>query len=101
MRILVILSPTNKYGTKGEYTRLRKFLKSDGYLRISEEVFMRITTNRKGAEKHMRRLKEYAPKTGVVRVPKITEKQYQNIWKLTGEDDYQEKMVGKNVHIML
>lgn len=46
MRILVILSPTNKYGTKGEYTRLRKFLKSDGYLRISEEVFMRITTNR-------------------------------------------------------
>ena len=101
MRILVILSPTNKYGTKTEYTKLRQFLLSDGYLRISEEVFMRITRNRKSAEKHLRRIKEYAPKTGTVRVFKMTEKQYSNIWMLTGDMDYQEKMVGKNCHIML
>lgn len=36
---------------------------------------MRITTNRKGAEKHLRRLEEYVPKTGIVRVFKMTEKQ--------------------------
>ena len=101
MRVIVILSPTNRYGTKMEYTKLRKLLIADGYLRISEEVFMRITTNRKGAEKHLRRLKEYAPKTGCVRVLKMTEKQYRNIWLLTGEADYQEKTVGANTHIML
>lgn len=101
MRIIAILSPTNKHGTKTEYTKLRKFLLSDGYLRISEEVFMRITTNRKGAEKNLRRLEEYAPKTGIVRVFKMTEKQYENIWMLTGEPDYQERIVGKNGHIML
>lgn len=101
MRIIVILSPTNKYGTKTEYTKLRKFLISDGYLRIAEEVFMRITTNRKGAEKHFRRLEEYAPRTGVVRVFKLTEKQYENIWMLTGEADHQEKTVGRNGHIMI
>ena len=56
MRIFVILSPTNKRGTKTEYTKLRKFLISDGYIRIAEEVFMRITNNRKGAEKHFRRI---------------------------------------------
>lgn len=88
MRIIAILSPTNKYGTKMEYTRLRKFLLSDGYLRISEEVFMRIATNRKGAEKHLRRLKEYAPKTGIVRIFKMTEKQYKKIWMLSGEEEY-------------
>ena len=55
MRIIVILSPTNKHGTKMEYTKLRKFLLTDGYLKIAEDVYMRITTNRKGAEKHYRR----------------------------------------------
>ena len=101
MRIIVMLSPTNKRGTKMEYTKLRKFLLSDGYLRIAEEVFMRVTTNRKGAEKHLRRLEEYAPKTGCVRVFKMTEKQYENVWLLTGEMDYQERIVGKNGHVML
>ena len=79
MRIIVILSPTNKRGTKTEYTKLRKFLISDGYLRISKEVFMRITNNRKGAEKHYRRLMDYKPKTGIVRVFKLTEKQYAKV----------------------
>ncbi|MEE0830251.1 MAG: CRISPR-associated endonuclease Cas2 [Longicatena sp.] len=101
MRIIVILSPTNKRGTKTEYTKLRKFLISDGYLRISKEVFMRITNNRKGAEKHYRRLMDYKPKTGIVRVFKLTEKQYAKVLYLTGEEDIQEKMVGNNTLVML
>ena len=101
MRIIVILSPTNKRGTKTEYTKLRKFLISDGFLRISKEVFMRITNNRKGAEKHYRRLMDYKPKTGIVRVFKLTEKQYAKVLYLTGEEDIQEKMVGNNTLVML
>ena len=45
MRLLVILSPTDRWGTKTEYTRLRKFLHKDGYLRIAPEVYMRIVQN--------------------------------------------------------
>ncbi len=101
MRILVILSPTNKYGTKTEYTKLRKFLFSDGYLRIAEEVFMRIATSRKSAEKHFRRIKELAPSTGTVRVFKMTEKQYNNIWMITGQPDEQEIVVGANSVVSL
>jgi CRISPR-associated protein Cas2 len=48
MRLLVILSPTEKWGTKTEYTKLRKFLHKDGYLRIALEVYMRIVQNRNG-----------------------------------------------------
>jgi len=84
-----------------EYTKLRKFLFSDGYLKIAEEVFVRVATNRKGAEKHLRRLEEHAPQMGCVRVFKMTEKQYENIWLLAGDIDYQERKVGKNGHIML
>ena len=83
------------------YTKLKKFLHKDGYLRIAPEVYMRIVKNRKASEKHFRRIEEYAPKTGTVRLLHLTEKQYNNIYLVTGEPDYQEKIVGTNSHIML
>lgn len=101
MRILVMLDPTNKRGTKRAYTDLRKFLISDGYLRIGTELFMRITPSRKTAEKHIRRLSEHSPGTGTVRVIKMTEMQYDNIWYLTGSKDIQEETIGRKGHIML
>lgn len=61
----------------------------DGYIRIAPEVYMRIIPNRKAAEKHYRRIDEVAPKTGCVRVIKLTEKQYNNIYVVTGGADYQ------------
>ena len=84
-----------------EYANLRRFLIRDGYLRIAPEVFMRIVGNRKTAEKHYRRIEEFAPKTGTVRLLRLTEKQFSNIYMLTGAPDYQEKTVGTNCHIML
>ena len=90
MRLLVILSPTDRWGTKTEYTMLRKFLHKDGYLRIAPEVYMRIVQNRKASKKHYRRIEEYTPKTGIVRLLRLTEKQYNNIYMVTGEPDYQE-----------
>ena len=101
MRLIVMLSPTDKWGTKTEYTKLRKFMRKDGYIRIAPEVYMRIVQNRKTAEKHYRRIDEVAPKTGVVRMLRLTEKQYKNIYLVTGETDYQEKVVGANCHIMV
>ena len=101
MRILVMLDPTNKRGTKMAYTDLRNFLYADGYLRIGTELFMRITPSRKTAEKHIRRLAEHDPGTGTVRVLRLTEKQYSGIWYLTGGADQQEEVVGNNGHVML
>lgn len=101
MRLLAILSPTGKWGTKTEYTKLRKFLNKDGYIRIAPEVYMRIVQNCKASEKHYRRIQEFAPKTGTVRLLRLTEKQFQNIYMITGEEDYQEKTVGTNCHIII
>lgn len=47
-------------------------------IRIGPEVFMRVVQNRKASEK-----------------------QYNNIYMVTGEPDYQEKTVGVNCHIMI
>lgn len=102
MRLLAILSPTNKWGTKTEYTLLRKFLQKDGYIRIAPEVYMRIVQNRKASEKHYRRISEAAPKSGTVRLLRLTEKQYKSIHYVTGgSDDLQEKTVGINCHIIV
>ena len=62
---------------------------------------MRIVPNRKASEKHYRRINEFASKTGIVRVVRLTEKQYGNIYMVVGEQDLQEKVVGMNCHIML
>ncbi len=83
------------------YTRLRNFLRDDGYQRIGVELYMRISTNHHGAEKHIRRLRDYDPGTGVVRILKLTERQYSGIQYLTGGPDLQEETVGENVHIAL
>ena len=87
--------------TKTEYTNLRKFLIKDGYLRIAPEVYMRIVQNRKASEKHYRRIQEFAPKTGTVKLLPLTEKQYQSIYMVAGEPDYQEQTVGANCHIII
>ncbi len=62
---------------------------------------MRIVQNRKASEKHYRRIAEVAPETGVVRLLRLTEKQYSGIYMVAGEADYQEKKVGSNCHIMI
>ena len=62
---------------------------------------MRIVQNRKAAEKHYRRIGEYAPKTGTVRLLHLTEKPFNSIYMVAGEIDYQERTVGANCHIML
>ena len=101
MRILVMLNPTNKHGTKSAYTAFRKFLLSDGYILFGPELYMRVVTDRKSAEKHIRRLETHDPGSGVIRVIRMTEKQYDNIWYLTGGHDRQEDVVGKNGHILI
>ena len=51
---------------------------------------MRVVQNRKASEKHYRRIDEVKPKTGVVRLLRLTEKQYNYIFMVTGEHDYHD-----------
>jgi CRISPR-associated protein Cas2 len=101
MRILVMLNPTNKRGTKTAYTAFRKFLASDGYVLWGPEIYMRVVTNRKSADTHIRRLQNNHPDTGLIRILRLTEKQFSSIWNLTDTVDYQEEYVGANEIILV
>lgn len=64
-------------------------------------AIVRNTNNRKGAEKHLNRIKSYIPDTGTVRIMRLTEKQYCNMGLYQAEEDYQESIVGANDFVML
>lgn len=101
MRVIIVLKPTNKRGTKTAYTRFRNELQSNGFVLVAPEIFMRVTTNRKSAKTLIERISKRVPDTGIIRVLTLTEKQFHGMLYLTGEDDYQEKTVGANCHICL
>ena len=63
-------------------------------LQLQSEVFMRITNNRKGAEKHLNRIKKYIPDTGTIRILRLTEKQFCSMGFYQFEKDFQEELVG-------
>ena len=64
-------------------------------------IFKRITNSRKGAEKHLNRIKKYIPNTGTIRILRLTEKQFCNMGLYQAERDFQEEIVGINDYITL
>ena len=101
MRIIVMLKPTNKRGTKTAYTKFREYLKKDGYVLIQPEVYMRTVTSRRAVTSHLSALSAKCPKTGTVRVLTLTEKQYGRIVVFSVAEDFQDSVVGARERVDL
>lgn len=101
MRIIVLLNPTNKRGTKTEYTKFRKRLIELGFILLQNDVYMSITPNKKSNKKFITHLETIKPSTGCIRLIEMTEKQYMSILYLVGKEDHQEMVVGKNKFVQL
>lgn len=101
MRVVVMLRPTNRRGTRGEYTAYRKRLESYGFVLLQPEVYIRAVPSRKVAIRCVRALEEGVPSTGAVCVFCMTEKQYGDVRYLVGERSFEETRVGMNVMVEL
>lgn len=101
MRLFVFLKPTNKHGTKTEYTRFRKELLKNGFLQVQPEVFMCVLPSRKACDKYFKKMSEFAPHTGRITAYKMTETQFKKIVYITGEPSVQERIIGSNSAIIL
>ncbi len=101
MRIIVVLRPTNKRGTKTEYTKLRKALLADGFDKMGLDLFVRVAPNRKATCKHLKRLRDHIPLTGTVVAFTMTEQQWKKKEYLVGGPSLQEQMIGSNCCIAL
>ncbi len=91
MRVIVMLKPTNKYGTKMEYSKFRKYLSQEVFLSIYKTV-----SSRKSANRQITKIRHCVPTTGRVLVYKITENQFHSIQYLVGKPSNQENIVGAN-----
>ena len=101
MRIIVSLQPTNRRGTKSEYTAFRKLLASKGFVLVQPEVFLASAPTRRAAGHLLESLKGRAPSTGNVFALVLTERQFLSIECLAGALPYQERAVGSKPNVNL
>lgn len=85
MRVMVFFDlPSVSVADKREYLKFRKFLLSDGFIMMQESVYSKITLNMVSADAVKKRIESNTPKTGIVQVLVITEKQFASIDYLCG-----------------
>jgi len=94
MRVLVFFDlPTGTAKDRRQYATFRKSLVNDGFEMLQYSVYCRVTLNHDDAEKYIRRIRKYLPPKGSVRLMKITEKQYQSMQILVGEQTSGERFL--------
>ena len=99
MRIIVFFDlPTLTKQELRQYTKFRKDLLSQGFVMMQKSVYSKIALNNTAAEMMKANLRKNKPKSGIVQILVITEKQYQGIEFLIGEGqseviDTQQRLV--------
>ncbi len=85
MRIIVFFDlPTLTYSDRREYTRFRKFLIKSGFMMMQESVYSKLANNSSVASAVKENVKKNKPKSGLVQMLTITEKQYAKMELIIG-----------------
>lgn len=88
MRIIVFFDlPTITLENRIEYRRFRKFLLKEGFMMMQESVYCKLLLNTTTLNILKRKLIRNKPKSGLVQILSITEKQYQSIDFIVGSHD--------------
>ena len=88
MRVIVFFDlPTETPDDKREYRNFRKFLIKKGFLMMQESVYCKLALNATAAESIVRSVKSSKPKTGLVQLLVITEKQFNKMEYIVGNSE--------------
>ncbi|KRM01612.1 CRISPR-associated protein cas2 [Limosilactobacillus gastricus DSM 16045] len=68
------------------YRVFRKKLIQEGFLMIQYSVYVRVCVNRKAAQFMEKRISNFLPENGLVQTLMLTEKQYNDMHFLLGEE---------------
>ena len=97
MRLFVFFDlPTNTKKQRGAATRFRNFLIKEGFMMLQYSVYVRICKGQDIVDKHIEHLYCKLPEKGNIRVLQITEKQYERMQILIGEETIQEEKLAMN-----
>lgn len=87
MRIIVMFDlPVVTSVERQEYTKFRKFLLKSGFIMMQESVYTKIALNTSVADRIMQQVRNHKPPEGLVQMLTITEKQFQKMELVVGEE---------------
>lgn len=102
MRIIVMHDlPNNNYEESKEYQKFRKLLIKNGYIMMQFSIYSKCLNVKTKYELEVNKLKKFIPSQGNIRILAITEKQYQDIIYLSGENNLNEKVNGPERFVSL
>lgn len=97
MRVFVMFDlPVETKKQVRVYTRFRKELINDGFLMMQYSIYVKSVINQDSATSTVNRLRRILPQHGHIRTMIITEKQYEKMQILLGEENENIKILGDN-----
>ena len=84
--------PTKTKQERKKYTNFRRVLLKDGFIMMQFSVYARICKGDDSVETHKKRVKEYIPPKGNIRMISITDLQYAKMETLIGIKTPEEKL---------
>lgn len=97
MRVLIMFDlPFTSKESVRTYSKFRKTLITEGFLMLQYSIYMKLCLNKESANGIVSKLVKYIPRDGHVRALIITEKQYEKMQLLVGEEDRNSKILGDN-----
>lgn len=87
MRLMVMFDlPMETSTQRKEYRVFRKKLLNEGFLMVQYSIYVRVCVNRKAASFLEKRISSFLPREGIIQTLMLTEKQYNDMHFLRGEN---------------
>ncbi|PNZ25331.1 CRISPR-associated endonuclease Cas2 [Staphylococcus petrasii] len=97
MRVLLMFDlPVETKKQRRIYSKFRKRLIEDGFLMMQYSIYIKSVINKDAANQTIKRVNNFLPPEGHVRALMITEKQYQHMQILLGEENQNIEILGDN-----
>lgn len=95
MRLFVFFDlPTNTKKQRRAATQFRNLLIKEAFTMLQFSVYVRVCKGQEIVNKYIEKLEDNLPKEGNIRVMQVTDKQYERMKILIGEETSEERSVG-------
>jgi CRISPR-associated protein Cas2 len=102
MRLICFFDlPVETAKERKDYRIFRKSLIQEGFIMIQYSVYMRTCPNRDYVSRVSKRIEQFAPSQGHIRLVMITEKQYTDMKIVIGRKSNTESVLGSERFIIL
>ena len=101
MRVLVFFDlPVLTEANRRDYRIFRKYLIKSGFMMIQESVYCKLAQNSSVADTLVENIKKNKPSEGLVQVLRVTEKQYNKMDFIVGENTGDVLSTGERLVIL-